>query len=96
VSRPEGKVTLVSGGAGGKLGPPGLHHHPDDGGASPDPSRFALGRADDPAEIARLVVFLASEASSFSTGTEFIADDGLLAGISGPPPMETAAGESST
>ncbi|MFD3925780.1 SDR family oxidoreductase [Streptomyces sp. NPDC058614] len=69
---------------------PGFITTPMTAGASPDLSQFALGRAGDPAEIARLVVFLASDESSFSTGAEFIADGGLLAGISGPPPMEAA------
>ncbi|HYZ54149.1 MAG TPA: glucose 1-dehydrogenase [Streptosporangiaceae bacterium] len=39
-----------------------------------------LGRFAEPAEISRLVVFLASDESSYSTGSEFIADGGILAG----------------
>lgn len=41
----------------------------------------AMNRLGKPIEIARLVVFLASEESSFSTGSEFIADGGELAGM---------------
>ena len=41
----------------------------------------AMNRLGKPIEIARLVVFLASEDSSFSTGAEFIADGGELAGM---------------
>jgi 3alpha(or 20beta)-hydroxysteroid dehydrogenase len=41
-----------------------------------------IPRVGQPEEIARLVLFLASEESSFSTGSEFIADGGRLAGHS--------------
>jgi len=39
-----------------------------------------LGRFADPAEISRLVAYLASDESSYSTGSEFVADGGLLSG----------------
>lgn len=41
----------------------------------------ALGRRANPMELARMVTFLASDDSSFSTGAEFIADGGVLAGV---------------
>ena len=40
-----------------------------------------LGRVSQPGEIAQLVAFLASDESSYCTGSEFIADGGMLAGI---------------
>ena len=49
-----------------------------------DGSRFLegmpLGRFAEPAEISRLVAYLASDESSYSTGAEFLADGGLLSG----------------
>jgi NAD(P)-dependent dehydrogenase (short-subunit alcohol dehydrogenase family) len=52
---------------------------------SPDPaklrqevsSKYALGRIASPKEIAELAVFLASDASSFITGSSVVADGGL-------------------
>ena len=43
-----------------------------------------LGRAAQPVEIARLALYLASDESSYSTGAEFIADGGMLAGAVNP------------
>jgi 3alpha(or 20beta)-hydroxysteroid dehydrogenase len=46
-----------------------------------------LGRVGQPAEVAELVAFLASDASSYCTGGEFLIDGGFLAG----PPMPTVS-----
>jgi len=40
----------------------------------------AIPRIAEPEEITRLVLFVASEEASFSTGSEFIADGGHLLG----------------
>jgi 3alpha(or 20beta)-hydroxysteroid dehydrogenase len=56
----------------------------DQANSGRDGSRFLdgmpLGRFADPAEISRLVAYLASDDSSYSTGSEFVADGGLLSG----------------
>jgi 3alpha(or 20beta)-hydroxysteroid dehydrogenase len=39
-----------------------------------------IARFGDPIEVSRLVAFLASDDSSYSTGSEFVADGGLLCG----------------
>lgn len=44
-------------------------------------SNVPLGRIGQPAEMAKLALFLASDDSSYSTGSEFIADGGLTAGF---------------
>jgi len=41
---------------------------------------LAIPRMAEPEEITRLVLFVASEEASFSTGSEFIADGGDLLG----------------
>lgn len=40
-----------------------------------------LGRPGEPADVAGTIVFLASDASAFTTGTEFVVDGGMIAGI---------------
>ena len=41
----------------------------------------ALGRAAEPREVSHLVVYLASDESSYSTGSEFVVDGGTTAGL---------------
>jgi len=51
--------------------------HVDQGGWF---SKLPLGRIGKPEEVARLALFLASDESSYCTGTEFVCDGGQLAG----------------
>jgi 3alpha(or 20beta)-hydroxysteroid dehydrogenase len=51
---------------------------------------LAIPRMAEPEEITRLVLFVASEEASFSTGSEFIADGGDLLG---PVPQQERVGE---
>ncbi|MFC1403405.1 MULTISPECIES: glucose 1-dehydrogenase [Streptacidiphilus] len=43
------------------------------------PAATPLGRAADPSEVSSLVLYLASDESSFSTGSEFVVDGGFTA-----------------
>jgi 3alpha(or 20beta)-hydroxysteroid dehydrogenase len=56
----------------------------DSAGAREDGAAFInsvpLARFAEPVEISRLVAYLASDESSYSTGSEFIADGGVLSG----------------
>jgi NAD(P)-dependent dehydrogenase (short-subunit alcohol dehydrogenase family) len=41
-------------------------------------SRLPMGRAGEPDEVARVAIFLASELSSYMTGTFIVVDGGFL------------------
>ena len=49
---------------------------------------MAIPRVAEPDEITRLVLFVASDEASFSTGSEFIVDGGVLLG---PAPQHERA-----
>ena len=44
-----------------------------------------LGRIGTPTDIAEMAAFLASDASSFCNGADFVVDGGILAGTFSPP-----------
>jgi 3alpha(or 20beta)-hydroxysteroid dehydrogenase len=63
---------------------PGFVYTPMTAGEyQPGFDRVAMHRGADPSEIAALIVFLASDESSFSTGAEFVSDGGETAGNAG-------------
>lgn len=59
---------------------PGVVSTPMTEGLNATQDHVAMGRIGDPWELSALVVFLASDESSFSTGAEFVADGGEMAG----------------
>lgn len=60
---------------------PGVIKTPMTDGIVGTQSHVALHRAGEPIELSNLILFLASDESSFSTGAEFIADGGETAGL---------------
>lgn len=70
---------------------PGVIRTPMTTSIPEDTRHVALDRTADPVEIANLIVFLASDESSFSTGAEFIADGGETAGLVANPPKTPKA-----
>jgi 3alpha(or 20beta)-hydroxysteroid dehydrogenase len=60
---------------------PGLIKTPMTEWVPEDIFQTALGRAAEPVEVSNLVVYLASDESSYSTGSEFIVDGGCVAGL---------------
>ena len=60
---------------------PGLIKTPMTDWVPDDTFQTALGRAAAPEEVSNLVVYLASDEASYSTGSEFIVDGGCIAGL---------------
>lgn len=60
---------------------PGLIKTPMTQGFAEDIFQSALGRAAEPKEVSNLVVYLASDESSYSTGSEFVVEGGTTAGL---------------
>ncbi len=60
---------------------PGLIKTPMTDWVPDDLFTTALGRAADPREVSNLVIYLASDESSYSTGSEFVVDGGCTAGL---------------
>lgn len=60
---------------------PGLIKTPMTEWVPDDIFQTALGRAAEPVEVSNLVVYLASDESSYSTGSEFVVDGGTIAGL---------------
>jgi 3alpha(or 20beta)-hydroxysteroid dehydrogenase len=60
---------------------PGLIKTPMTEWVPDDIFQTALGRVGEPQEVSSLVVYLASDESSYSTGSEFVVDGGTTAGL---------------
>lgn len=60
---------------------PGLIRTPMTEGADQSQPHVAMQRGGDPVEVSNLVLYLASDESSFSTGAEFVVDGGETAGL---------------
>lgn len=60
---------------------PGLIRTPMTASIPDDLVTIPLGRPADPVEVSTFVLFLASDESSYATGTEFLMDGGLTAGV---------------
>ncbi|OBK82458.1 3-alpha-hydroxysteroid dehydrogenase [Mycolicibacter heraklionensis] len=60
---------------------PGLIKTPMTDFVPDDLFQTALGRAAEPREVSSLVLYLASDESSYSTGSEFVVDGGTVAGL---------------
>jgi 3alpha(or 20beta)-hydroxysteroid dehydrogenase len=60
---------------------PGTIRTPMTDGLGLTTGHVALNRIGEPSELANLVLFLASDEASFSTGAEFLADGGEFAGL---------------
>jgi len=60
---------------------PGLIRTPMTENIPEDFLTIPLGRAADAVEVSNLVLFLASDESSYSTGSEFVIDGGVIAGV---------------
>lgn len=60
---------------------PGFIRTPMTAGSPEDFLSIPMGRGADPAEVSAMVLFLASDESSYCTGSEFVVDGGLLSGV---------------
>jgi 3alpha(or 20beta)-hydroxysteroid dehydrogenase len=64
---------------------PGVISTPMTAGMTMDMSHVAISRMGHPGEVAELILYLASDDSSFVTGAEFVIDGGDTAGTVTPP-----------
>ena len=63
---------------------PGVIATPMTEGMETPQTHVAMKRVGQPEEVSAMIVFLASDESSFSTGAEFVADGGETAGLAPP------------